>query len=349
MTDDTFLHSRQLPSFRVCWARHRLNYLQHVAQHGAVFQKALLHLGRLTNTGWLMELQDDLAWLQTLHSLSFDIPTDRPMWVEAWEMLCSCKSWKSWIKTACRKHLLQEKIAWEVSYLHDQILAELTSTGMQLLDNKHDPDPAPCFSCHHCDAHFTSHQQRAPHEYRIHQVIAEERCLVQSTMCGGCLKDFHKTFRVTQHLRHRPNRCWSRLAGVKAPAEPITVQPPDHQRGVPRIPAVRRHHQPFKPTPHHRERLRVRTEIQQQAQEGDADFAWWDPLTRPDLLQCCFHHFVEGLRQWETLDAPAVVDFHNIYFNLFFSLDLPDFQVAPIFIHWIEMDFQELHCHSRYR
>ena len=59
---------------------------------------------------------------------------------------------QSWIKTACRKHLLQEKIAWEVSYLHDQILAELQSTGLRLLDNSQDPDPVPQFSSHPCDA-----------------------------------------------------------------------------------------------------------------------------------------------------------------------------------------------------
>ena len=90
MTDETFLRSRQLPSFRIFWARHRLNYLQHVAQHGAVFHKALLHLEWLTNTSWLTELQDDLAWPQSLHSLPFAMPTDRPTWVDSWETLPPC-------------------------------------------------------------------------------------------------------------------------------------------------------------------------------------------------------------------------------------------------------------------
>ena len=44
----------------------------------------------------------------------------------------------------------------------------------------------------------------------------------------------------------------------------------------------------------------------------------------------------------ESYETPTVVDFHNIYFNLFFSIDLPDFQVARIFFHWIETDFHEL-------
>ena len=91
LTDDTFLRSNQLPSFRVIWARHRLIYLQHVAQFGTVFHKALLHLERLTHTGWLVELQDDLEWLQTLRPLPFDLPTDRPAWVHAWDVLRSCK------------------------------------------------------------------------------------------------------------------------------------------------------------------------------------------------------------------------------------------------------------------
>ena len=343
LTDDTFLRSNQLPSFRIIWARHRLIYLQHIAQHGAVFHKALLHLERLTQSGWLVELQDDLDWLQRLHPLPFDLPHDRHEWVHAWEVLRSCKTWKSWIKLACKKHALQEKLAWEVSSLHDGVLAGLQSAGLQLLPDC-DPPPEPHLSCRHCDAHFTTHQRRALHEFRIHKIHAAERYLVQSTICGGCLKDFHTTFRVVQHLRHRPNRCWSRLDGVKTPAEPVHINLPAHQQGVVRFPAIRRHHGPLRSTPHHRERLRIRTAIQQLTQEGEPDFAWWDPRTQPALYHRCSLHFEEGLRRWASQDAPTVVDFHNIYFAIFFDIEMPEFQIARIFIQWIETDFQDLHC-----
>ena len=43
VTDDTFRRAQQLPTFRQFWARHKLTFLQHVAQFGAVFHKSLLY------------------------------------------------------------------------------------------------------------------------------------------------------------------------------------------------------------------------------------------------------------------------------------------------------------------
>ena len=341
ITDDAFRREHQLPTFRQIWARHKLIFLQHVAQRGTVFHKALLFRELETTSGWLTEMHDDLTWLSSFIELPFDLPHDRQSWVAVWEFLRQCRPWKSWVRKACCKHLVQEKLAWEVGTYHDHILDEMRTAGLQLLsDSPQEPISMP-YRCHHCTAEFPTHQQRALHEFRVHDELAAERYYVQSTVCGGCLKDFHTTYRVTQHLRYRPNRCWDRLYPVKAPADPVTIQLPDHLQGVHRLPAVRRHHGPLRPTSHHRERQRVRLALQQNHDEGEPDYAWWEPDLASDLVQSSFRQFAACLQQWT--HHPTEADFHNEFFNLFLHMGIPEFQAARIFIAWIETDFQDLH------
>ena len=190
--------------------------------HGPVFHKVLLFRELEAGSGWLFELQPDIEWISQFQPTITAIPTARDQWTELWATLRACKPWKAWIKRASRKYLLQKKIAWEVESYHAAILNELQTAGLTLCQA--DPEPPPnVFTCRHCPAQFPSYQQRALHEFRLHQILAEERYLVQSTVCGGCLKDFHSTFRVTQHLRYRLNLCWSRLHGAKAPDAPVHI------------------------------------------------------------------------------------------------------------------------------
>ena len=341
VTDDSFRQAQRLPTFRQFWARHKLTFLQHIAQFGTVFHKSLLFRELQTGRGWLFEMQDDLVWLSNLRQLPFDLPHDRPSWVEVWEALRNCRPWKAWIRRACAKHLVQEQIAWETGTQHAAILDELRSAGMQLLSDTPDGCDHKPYTCPHCQAGFATYHQRALHEFRVHDVIAEERYYVQSTICSGCLKDFHTTFRVTQHLRYRPNMCWDRIYQVKRPDEPATIQLPEHLVGVCRLPAVRRHAGPLRPTSHHRERQRIRQALISLQAEGDPDFAWWEPDPTTPLVRTCFEQFAACLQQWT--QTPTEEAFHNDFFNLLFHVGVPEFQAARIFIAWIETDFQDLH------
>eukprot|EP00435_Cladocopium_sp_Y103_P038877 s1387_g10.t1 len=344
-TDIAFMAAHQIPTFRTLWARHRLCYLQHLAQHGLTFHKALLLAEHATGHGWLAECAQDLQWLSTFRDLPFSLPTDRDSWAAAWHSLRSCPSWKAWIRRATAKHALQERLAWEVDHYHDRIVEEIKHAGLQLFipDDPAEPQESPHFACSQCGEDFPTAQQCALHEFRKHQILAAERYLVQSTVCGGCLKDFHTTFRVTQHLRYRANLCWDRLHQAKPPDEPITIDLPAHLRGVCRLPAIRRHYGPLRPTSHHRHRLRVRQAIADLTLEGAPDFAWWDPATDPPLVARCFEAFSACLQQWRTLPRPTELDFHNLFFDVMFGLEIPEFQAARIFIHWIERDFGDVH------
>eukprot|EP00435_Cladocopium_sp_Y103_P026725 s1573_g6.t1 len=274
ISDKDFLHSRQLTPFRIFWARQRLCYLQHVAQHGLTFHKVLLLAEFAENKGWLYEVAEDLRWMSSFYDLPFAVPHDRASWSEAWKALRDCPQWKRWVQRSVLKHLEQQKIAYEIRTYHAQIQAELESYGMRLVQTSDPPPSLPTFGCADCEIQFPSAQQLAMHNYRIHGLRALERYYVHSEVCPGCLKTFHTTYRVVQHLRYRANQCWERIYGFKLPDTPAHIELPSHLQGVHRLPAVRRHHGPLRPTRWDRDRMRVRDEMAQVYSAGEEDFAW---------------------------------------------------------------------------
>ena len=165
---------------------------------------------------------------------------------------------------------------------------------------------------------------------------ADESYYVQTEVCPGCLKNFHTTFRVVQHLRYRKNLCWDRIYGVRQPDVPGLVTLPAHLSGVHRLPAVRRHHGPLRPTSKQRDCLRIRQEINSLLKEGMPDFAWWDPESQPELTDRCVDALNAVLQQWFHDVSATNEGFHNAFFHCLFSFDIPEFQAARIFIYWVE-------------
>ena len=343
VSDKDFLQQRGLPPFRILLAKHRLGLLQHVACHGITAHKTLLLAEFATMKGWLFEVAQDLEWLGSFCALPFAPPTSRAQWIEAWTQLRSCKRWRTQVKRAVEKHLKQENIAYEVRTYHKHVVQELKRFDVQLdFGEGEDCPPPQAFRCSECLTSFASSQQLALHEFKIHGKRAQEWQYVQSEVCPGCLKTFHTSFRVCQHLRYRNNRCWERVHGARQPADPVSIQLPDHLRGVHRLPAVRKHHGPLRPTAHHRERARVRQAIAQLHLEGEEDYAWWDPTQEPTFLENCFCNFRATLQNWACSPQPTEVDFHNKFLNQFIDDEAPDFKVARAFISWIETEFYDL-------
>ena len=330
-----------MTSFRIFWARHRLCYLQHLAEHGHTFYKSLLLMELQNNKGWPFEVSEDLKWLASFHELPFDIPVDRAGWITAWSVLRTCKPWRKWVSRAVAKHLEQEKIAYEIQFYHHHIQQELESAGMELAPTSLEVLEQTLHQCVQCDASFHTAQQLALHAFKIHQQRSAESHYVQSEVCAGCLRTFHTTFRVMQHLRYRGNQCWDRLHGARTPAEPAHVTLPSHLAGVCRLPAVRRHHGPLRPTSRQRELLRVRREIDQVWREGHPDFAWWEATQNIELTTRCNQAFNDSLDRWFQGDSIDVVSFHNLFFATMFSFEIPEFHAARLFIHWSETVFAD--------
>ena len=342
VTDTDLYQTHQLIPFRVFLAQARLGYLQNVASYGMTAHKSLLLMESEIGKGWLHELQIDLAWLDQFGFVTFEVPTQRASWIACWSALRSYPSWRAKIRRAVKKHLLQENLAYEVRQYHVSIRSELEHAGLQFVDfPSAEPEVPQPFRCADCTATFETSQRLAVHAFRNHGRRALESYYAQSDCCPGCLRTFHTTFRVVQHLRYKPNQCWERIYGVRAPDTPGTVTLPPHLAGVHRLPAIRLHHGPLRPTAYQRERQKIRRLIAEVRQAGADDFAWWDPNEDLPLCHQCFRQFEHCLDQWALSDAATEENIHNQFFALFFSMAIPEFHAARIFIHWIETEFYD--------
>eukprot|EP00435_Cladocopium_sp_Y103_P018991 s2370_g4.t1 len=341
-TDDDLLHYHQLQTFRVLWARHRLIYLQHLAQHGHAFHLHLLFEEHKYGQGWLHEVSDDLQWLSTFGELPFDLPTDENSWRKALESLAAFPPWKRLVSRACRKHVLQEKIAWDVKFYHEAICGEFQRAHLDLHDGQpHDDLPLQQFQCGECGMSFGTRQQLAAHAYRKHNELSVERQLAHSTVCGGCLKEFWTTWRVLQHLRYRPNGCFDRLDGARQLLHTDNITLPDHLKDVKRLPSIRRHYGPLRPTSVQRTRISLGQRIQTLRAAGENDFVWWHPDSASDLVCSAFAALDHALLGLCSQDSFTEIDFHNAIFAALFSFEEPDMKMGRLFIHWIETRFHD--------
>ena len=340
MTDDELRHHLEVSPFRVTWACDRLIYLQHVAQHAAPFHKTGLLLEFATSKGWLWEVATDIAWMSTLVELPFEFDFPNLQWQNIWDVLSTCTRWKASVRRAERKHVLQERIARDVQYYHGLIVQELVHFGLDVWkgDDLADPE-APKFGCAHCDCSFRTKQACAAHAYQKHKIMSDERPYIQSTNCPGCLRDFHTTWRLQQHLKYHPNGCWDRVHGARLPDTPVKISLPEHLKHVKRLPAVRRLHGPLRPTSTQRQRISLNQRISALRLEGAHEFAWWHPERDPILVHTAVEAFNDCLRQWCAQVAPDEVSFHNLFFATIFALPAPELLGGRLFVHWVETGF----------
>ena len=249
MTDEEFLARSQMMPFRILWARSRLVYLQSLGKHGREFHVDLLLQEFCWQRGWLWEVRTDLQWMKQLVEISIHVPDTCDDWTQSLAVISQCKRWKSLIGRACRKHLLQEKIATEINTQHHAILHHFREQGCEIVIPKESEETVHTntFGCGQCDKKFATYHGLATHMYQKHGTMSMERPYIQSTVCAGCLKDFHTTWRVQQHLRYRPNGCWDRIDGARSPDTPETILLAPHLKGIKRLPAVRRMYGPIRP------------------------------------------------------------------------------------------------------
>eukprot|EP00438_Fugacium_kawagutii_P003161 Skav218941 [mRNA] locus=scaffold678:178176:190869:- [translate_table: standard] len=88
------------------------------------------------------------------------------------------------------------------------------------------PDvPDTQFPCRVCAKLFASRKACAVHEQVAHAVAASVRSYMpHGTRCRSCLRDFHTTQKLRQHLQYQANGCRSRLEAVMWPLDPEAVQ-----------------------------------------------------------------------------------------------------------------------------
>eukprot|EP00438_Fugacium_kawagutii_P018517 Skav201490 [mRNA] locus=scaffold828:269749:271722:- [translate_table: standard] len=185
--------------------------------------------------------------------LPFALPATHPWpWTAILQQIAQHHAWKALVTRAYRNFLQQEHLAWSTWDLHRQFLMDWTQDSGHHFDYlfkaQNPAEPLLEYECPTCRKCFPSHKQRSIHQYASHGVIAQERAFVQSTICGACLRDFRTSHRLQQHYRYRPNLCFERILLTKEPDTPEVILLPEHLTGVARLPCVRHHHGPLRPT-----------------------------------------------------------------------------------------------------
>eukprot|EP00438_Fugacium_kawagutii_P025006 Skav230588 [mRNA] locus=scaffold3317:113267:119014:+ [translate_table: standard] len=342
-TTAELLAHNQLPSFRVILAKHRLLYLRHLALHRKDFHWNLLVTEASHGTGWLCEVKEDLRWMSTVVVLPFDCQGHQMDWEGVLCAIAACKPWKAWVRRAVNRHTLQEKIANTTTKLHQDIIGELQTLNIDVQheDETAEPDQF-AFTCHHCQASFPTNQQLAVHQWRRHQIHAEESMYIQSSVCAGCLKEHWTTARVRQHLKYRANGCYDRIAGARAPDTPEVVLAPAHLKDVKRLPAQRLHSGPLRPTSTQRIRTSLRQQVRDLQQEGKDSYAWWWPPDHPAVTDPVMTALTAAVQQWLSQDEEvSEQSFHEVILTTLADQTMSHAQSSRIYVHWVEQHFAD--------
>ena len=282
--------------------------------------------------------------MEQLVEIPIAIPETCDDWKNSLDVISHCTRWKSLIGCACRRHLLQEQLAVEAKLQRQEIVQHLRANGCEVIipEEPADAEGATKFGCGQCDRKLGIYHALATHMYQKHGTMSIERPYIQSTTCAGCLKDFHTTWRVHQHLKYRPNGCWDRLYGARLPATPVTITPAPYLKGTKRLPAVRKMHGPLRPTSLQRQRISLRQRISEMRKQGEDEFAWWFPSEAPELADLVRDAFSTGLREWCEDPTADHISYQNVMFGKIFAFDIPDMQGARIYIHLAETQFYDL-------
>eukprot|EP00438_Fugacium_kawagutii_P035579 Skav200697 [mRNA] locus=scaffold343:224008:229565:- [translate_table: standard] len=261
---DAALRSQfELPSFRVILGKLRLSYLPVLARFPASFYLDALYIDNRNNQGWLHDVLLDLQWMDSVIALPFAIPeVDNQGWDTFLSQLVTCSHWDTLIRRAVYRHVLQEKVAFDTMHMHDQILDELCAQSRVAVCLPPAPEQtSPLdFSCDVCSQRFADRRALAQHRHQAHQLHSAERGFIQSTTCGGCLRNFHSTHRLLQHLKYKPNGCFSKLCHFRTPDSPVNIQVEPSKRHVTRLPCERVLHGPLLPDDIQMNRSRLLTQ-----------------------------------------------------------------------------------------
>ena len=137
-----------------------------------------------TTTSWLGLLQRDLLWLADINGKTWG--TNLTDLRDHWE--AGKKGWKSFVRSAVRRHILQQAIAYQ---LRRGTQRELDRP----IDKQFD------WICH-CGEAFETKTGLAVHKRQKHGVVSREYEITKGTVCTACLLQVWTSQRLRAHLQY---------------------------------------------------------------------------------------------------------------------------------------------------
>ena len=230
-----FTHSLDV---RIRLAVDRLLYAQKLFQVGPSYLQQLVHLEQqhCGDQAWICGLHADLQWLHRV--LPQAVPggeaADLTVIIEFWQQ--GAPQWKSIVKRAARRHLLQEEIMVDAKVFHKRILQGLRSVGATDEDQATDDRR----ELHHC---FCGRTFTSLHRRKQHGLHAPEYQFTTGATCPACLRHFWTSNRLAMHLAYAPrdggvNPCFDMLSRAQfSGGFCAQTAPPSHANAV-RLDAV---------------------------------------------------------------------------------------------------------------
>ena len=184
-SDERILAEFRQPHLVVLIISTRLTYAFRVHRFGsAAFLRLLAMEEERTTTSWLGLLQRDLLWLAEINGKTWG--TSLPELRNHWD--AGKKGWKSFVKGAVRRHILQQAIAYQ---LRRGTQHEIDRP----IDKQYD------WICH-CGEAFETKTGLAVHRRQKHGVVSREYEITKGTVCTACLLQVWTPQRLRAHLQY---------------------------------------------------------------------------------------------------------------------------------------------------
>ena len=227
--DDFFLAEFGLPSVEVKIAMERLLYAARTYRHSADLMQGILQAEfDARPDSWISALLGDIKWITAVQGDQWG--TSLSQLTCAW---ATRSGWKPFVKTAVRRHILQEKLAFAIR------------TGDNLgitVEVEGGDDPHECF----CGKSFGTATALAVHKRTIHHLHAPEFWMARGSRCHTCMKEFWTRSGLQQHLAYTSrkgtaNRCFTLQTFKPDPIDLDSEEPsvPCKVKGLRRHEAIR--------------------------------------------------------------------------------------------------------------
>eukprot|EP00438_Fugacium_kawagutii_P028787 Skav211402 [mRNA] locus=scaffold1528:200522:205297:- [translate_table: standard] len=248
LPDDLLLAMWKLPPMSVRLARSRMLYAFQLWEHGPpLLWDYLRTLDTLKVPTWLTALRHALSWAHDVE----------PSYFPEASAVDTAATLFQWIGEHCHdgprrthrmvsQYLAQQHALALVRGWHKRLYDIAEDLGVTF----HSRPTAPALVvdrphlCDRCGTSFPSLQKLRVHQWMTHQMISDERSLIDSNTCRACGFCYWTPVRLQQHLHHsrrHPDGCFAQLTWNCQPSRvPADFVLPPHLQGHHRVPRVPR-------------------------------------------------------------------------------------------------------------
>ena len=215
-----------------------------VRQHGKIHATMMKWYRSIIGTGfWSDERVSDVEIMAKWHipPLAVRLTTEATVaWIHS-----HLHRGASQVRSAVRRYLLQQQLAYEVLDGHRRIWDVCKKAGRDLRSSQEPTEDMPVgrYPCQFCAKVFSNAQALQGHVWSWHHKCSDERLYVFSDTCPICQVCYWTPQRMQQHLkatRHQPNGCYEQLVRFYEPLpEPLTFEKPTELARFHRLPRCR--------------------------------------------------------------------------------------------------------------